>query len=77
MNRCGNCKHLTHQTESWEMPHIWWWECAARPAMANLKSFPFHNTKCKSFALSERPKTGPFSLKEDLWLLSKTPTLSP
>lgn len=32
------------------MPHIWWWECAARPAMANLTSFPFHNTECKSHA---------------------------
>lgn len=46
---CYGCKHLRKETESWEMPHIWWWECTPRPAAPNLKSFPFANTKCKAW----------------------------
>ena len=46
---CGKCKHLAKATESWELPDIWWWECNARPGLANLKSFPFRDTKCKSY----------------------------
>lgn len=49
MNACGNCKHLRREQESWELPHIWWWDCARHPARANLRSFPFHHTTCKSF----------------------------
>lgn len=55
MNSCYRCAHLHKETESWEMPHIWWWECSARPAMANLKSFPFSNTKCKDFKCPSPP----------------------
>jgi len=46
---CYFCKHLHRETESWEMPHIWWWECSAKPSMANLSSFPFKDTMCKAF----------------------------
>lgn len=54
-NICRKCQHFSRQTESWEMPHIWWFECGARPAMANLKSFPFHSTSCAKWkAIPER-----------------------
>lgn len=46
---CYGCAHLLKETESWEMSHIWWWSCCERPAMENLKSFPFKRTKCASF----------------------------
>jgi len=52
VNACRRCAHLVRETESWEMPHIWWWECAAIPGRANLKSFPFAATKCQRFVLS-------------------------
>jgi hypothetical protein len=32
------------------MPHIWYWECLAHRNMANLSSFPFKNTNCKTFS---------------------------
>jgi len=54
MHNCRACKHIRKETEGWELPHIWWWECLAKPAMPNLKSFPFRNTKCKSFEASSR-----------------------
>lgn len=43
---CRVCVHFIRQTESWEMPHIAWYECKKIPSMANLLSFPFRNTKC-------------------------------
>lgn len=51
---CYDCAHRHKEIESYEMPHIWWWECAARPGMANLKSFPFMVTNCKSFKASKQ-----------------------
>lgn len=47
---CYDCKHLRRETESWEMPHIRWWECSANKSRANLLSFPFRNTKCRDFS---------------------------
>lgn len=44
---CFNCKHLSRQTESWEMPHVWWYECEARHANEYLLGFPWRQTKCK------------------------------
>ena len=49
LHSCHACQHLHREAESWEMPHIWWWECSARPSMENLKSFPFRRTKCSSW----------------------------
>jgi len=49
-NSCYHCAHLVREQESWEMPHIEWWECAARPGCANLTSFPFVHTKCTAFS---------------------------
>lgn len=46
---CRACVHLRRATESWEMPHIQWWECAARPSMENLRTFPFNQTICKKY----------------------------
>ena len=47
---CYACGNLRKANESWEMPHIWWWECNSPSAgKANLKSFPFHKTRCKDF----------------------------
>lgn len=48
-NACRHCAHLVRETECWEMPHIQWWECAARPGLANLRSFPFNVTQCHRF----------------------------
>ena len=49
-NSCYTCKHRHsyRETESWEMPHIFWYEhvCDARPTIANLKQFPFTKTDC-------------------------------
>lgn len=55
-NSCHECKHLRHETESWEMPHIWWWECRANKGMENLKSFPFTNTRCRHFYQKTQPR---------------------
>lgn len=44
---CFSCRYLTRGTESWEMPHIWWYECDARPANGSLRGFPWRSTKCK------------------------------
>lgn len=46
MNACGTCDNLSRERESWELQHIQWWECRARPGLANLSSFPFRQTKC-------------------------------
>ena len=50
---CYECKHREsfREYESWEMSHIWWWVhlCHARPSVANLRQFPFHNTTCESY----------------------------
>lgn len=54
MPSCYGCVYLSKETESWEMPHIWWWECRKRPGVENLTSFPFRNTKCSVF--QARPK---------------------
>lgn len=43
---CRTCRHLSLQTESWEMPHIAWYECGARPANEHLPNFPMFKT-CK------------------------------
>ena len=57
-NSCRDCRHLRRESEGWEYPHIWWWECRARPAMENLRSFPFKDTKCASFEASRKAKEG-------------------
>ena len=44
---CFDCRYLIKGYESWEMPHIEWWECKARPANEMLKGFPWKKTKCK------------------------------
>ena len=48
MTKCRSCFFFSRQTESWEMPHIWWYECSMHKHYTNLKSFPFKNG-CKSF----------------------------
>lgn len=53
MNSCYRCVHLYKETESWEMPHISWWECSVKAGVQNLTTFPFRNTKCKAF--EEKP----------------------
>ena len=52
---CRNCAKLRRETESWEMPHIFWFECSAKPHVANLKSFPFRATRCEEFQQREKP----------------------
>lgn len=46
---CRDCKHMHVEYESWEMPHIKYPVCVARPQMSNLKSFPFMVTTCPQF----------------------------
>jgi hypothetical protein len=46
---CRACQNFSREVESWELPGIWWYECAALPGMANLASFPFRATKCKRY----------------------------
>lgn len=48
-NACSMCCNCIRQEESWEMPHIFWYECTLHPSWSNLKSFPFHHTQCKDF----------------------------
>lgn len=55
---CFNCRFLIRTTESWEMPHIYWYECNARPANGMLKQFPFKSTRCKYWERSQSPKCG-------------------
>ena len=53
---CSACANLVRETESWEMPHIWWWACHSPSAgKANLKSFPFSSTQCKDFCEKRKP----------------------
>jgi len=52
---CRDCANLARETESWEMPHIFWFECVAKPHVANLTSFPFKSTQCKEFKRREKP----------------------
>ena len=55
LNDCRHCAHLHRERESWEMPHIFWYECTAQPGMENLRSFPFKATKCTKFKQREKP----------------------
>jgi hypothetical protein len=48
MTPCRSCRFFSKQIESWEMSHIWWYECTKHEHYVNLKSFPFKNG-CKSF----------------------------
>ena len=52
-NSCWGCGNMVKETESWEMSHIYWYECVGSPGMANLRNFPFRNTKCKHYVKSE------------------------
>lgn len=54
-NSCYNCGECVREVESWELEHIYWYECDAVPGMANLRNFPFSNTKCKHFVKSQHP----------------------
>ncbi len=40
LKNCRDCKFLSRETESWEMSHIYWYECSARPQVENLE-LPF------------------------------------
>jgi len=50
---CFNCRHFRRASEGWEMPHIWGYECDARPANESLLGFPWTLTKCKLRALPD------------------------
>ncbi len=54
---CRDCMKLIRQTESWDMPWVFWYECKAKPFVENLRSFPFQNTRCKEFKRREKPLT--------------------
>lgn len=43
---CFSCVHLVKETESWEMPHVAWFECTAMPHVSNLRGWPWRSTKC-------------------------------
>lgn len=46
---CMSCRYIRKEEESWEMSHIYWYECVKVPQNNNLCNFPFNNTKCKYF----------------------------
>jgi len=46
---CRLCKHFFIDGEGWEYPQYDFANCHKRSSMMYLKSFPFHNTKCKTF----------------------------
>jgi hypothetical protein len=46
---CRSCIYLSRESEGWEHPEIFWYECRERPGLANLRSFPFTRTKCASY----------------------------
>lgn len=46
---CFSCTYLWRAVESWELPHIAWWECGARAGRENLKGFPWKKTKCRLY----------------------------
>jgi hypothetical protein len=50
---CFDCRYFRRETESWEMPHVWWYECRARHANESLRGFPWKLTKCKLRALPD------------------------
>lgn len=52
---CFRCVHFRKESESWEMPHVRWYECAWRPMNENLKSWPWKRTACKGFQEVEAP----------------------
>ena len=65
---CYTCRHLRRETESWEMPHIVYWSCRARPQNSMLWQFPFSRTKCAAWEEREQkvPRETPFAmLKEE------------
>lgn len=48
-NACKNCKHFFLDGDGWEYRQYDYADCKKRPSMMYLKSFPFKNTKCKTF----------------------------
>lgn len=63
---CFNCSYLRKGTESWEMPHIWWYECLARPANEYLKHWPWKKTKCKHWKERKNDSKLKLPLMEDI-----------
>ena len=53
---CFTCIYLFRETESWEMPHIYWYVCDILPQNAMLKQFPFKRTKCKKWKDGRKPR---------------------
>ena len=49
LRSCRDCIHCSKEVESDEVLHVWWWKCAARPGVPNLRSFPFERTECKKW----------------------------
>lgn len=48
---CLKCNHLFMDGGGWELPQFDYPNCNKHPNLANLKSFPFKDTKCPSFSL--------------------------
>jgi hypothetical protein len=51
--KCADCVHFFIDGEGWELPQYDYANCKARPNFAYLKSFPFKNTKCKTYEAKE------------------------
>jgi len=58
--QCINCVHYSHNVDTDTDGYFSceWVECAKRPSIGNLKSFPFKNTKCGMFEAKKPPKEG-------------------
>jgi hypothetical protein len=51
--KCTDCVYFFIDGEGWELPQYDYANCKRRPSMMWLKSFPFKNTKCKTYEAKE------------------------
>ena len=47
--KCVDCIHFVIESEGWEFRQFDYADCKRRPSMMWFKSFPFTNTKCKTY----------------------------
>jgi hypothetical protein len=52
-NKCRDCVYFFIESEGFEYKQFDYPDCRKRPNMMWLKSFPFKDTKCKSFRAKE------------------------
>ena len=53
---CTKCLHFFMDGEGGELPQFDYADCSEHPWRAYLKSFPFRDTKCKSWEIKDQEK---------------------